>query len=439
MIRNELEGKIASREAVAGVIGLGYVGLPLAMAYNDAGFRVVGFDIDAERVELTNEGVSQIDDVPSECLKQSVDADMMRATTDMAQLAEVDIIVICVPTPLTPHREPDVSYLENTSDTIAKYLRKGQLIIVESTVYPGATREVVLPRLEATGLVEGEDFFLSFSPERVDPGNKKFTIADIPKVVGGISDAATELTAEFYEPVVTKVVRVSSPEAAEMSKLLENTYRAVNIALVNELKVLCHRMGLDVFEVIDAAKTKPYGFEVFYPGPGVGGHCIPLDPFYLAWKAREHEYVMHFVERAGEVNWLMPRYVVDRLIYAMNRRGLALKGAKVLVLGIAYKADVDDMRESPALPVMDLLLEYGATVDYHDPYIPEMPDTRKYQFGLKSVDISKAALKDYDAVIIITMHRNVDYRLVFETVPLVIDTRGIALRSGYSGENIVNA
>ncbi|MCP4231528.1 MAG: nucleotide sugar dehydrogenase [bacterium] len=439
MARTKLEEKIASREAIAGVIGLGYVGLPLAMAYNDAGYRVVGFDINDERVEMTNEGVSQIDDVPSERLKRAVDDEMMSATNDMAQLADVDIIVICVPTPLTPHREPDVSYLENTSDTIAQYLRKGQLIIVESTVYPGATREVVLPRLEGTGLAEGEDFFLSFSPERVDPGNKQYTIADIPKVIGGASDAATELTTAFYEPVVTEVVPVSSPEAAEMSKLLENTYRAVNIALVNELKVLCHRMGLDVFEVIDAAKTKPYGFEVFYPGPGVGGHCIPLDPFYLTWKARENEYVMHFVERAGEVNWLMPRYVVDRLIYALNERGRAIKGANVLVLGIAYKADVDDMRESPALPVMEQLMDYGANLAYHDPYIAKMPDTRKYQFGLESVSLDKNELEKYDAAIIITMHKDVDYKLVFGSVPLVVDTRGIALRMGYTGDNVINA
>lgn len=439
MSKDELLGKIEDRSASASVIGLGYVGFPLAMAYVAAGYRVVGFDTDPVKVEKLNAGESYIGDVGEDELKAAAGSGLFNATADMSRLAGTDVLVICVPTPLTPQREPDMSYLSATAETIAEHIRPGQLIIVESTVYPGATRELVLPLLEASGMKHGADFWLAFSSERVDPGNKEYPIAKIPKVVGGIDENATKLCAEFYRPVVIDVVPVSSAEAAEMSKLLENTYRAVNIALVNELKILCHKMGLDVFEIIEAAATKPYGYQPFWPGPGVGGHCIPLDPFYLSWKARDYEQGVRFVELAGELNWLMPQYVVERTGAALNARGKPLKGSRVMVLGITYKADVEDMRESPALPVIDRLLKAGVEVCYHDPYVPAVPPTRKYTFDLESAELTPEAVEAQDAVVLVTDHTGVDYRMVLENAELFVDTRGVTRSLGWDGENVVRA
>ncbi len=439
MTYDDLRAKIGRREARAGVAGLGYVGLPLAMAYVRAGYRVVGYDIDADKIASLRAGRSYIGDVADDEVAAAVAGGAFAATTDAARLREADVIAICVPTPLTADKEPDLSFLTDTATTLAAQLRPGQLVIVESTVYPGATREVVLPILEKSGLVAGRDFWLAFSPERVDPGNKEFPVNKIPTVVGGVDDAAARLAVAFYEPVVSEVTKVSSAEAAEMSKLLENTYRAVNIALVNELKVICHRLGLDVFEVIDAAATKPYGFQKFVPGPGVGGHCIPLDPYYLAWRARQAAHDSRFVELAGRVNDEMPAYVVLRLEQALDARGLKLPGARVLILGVAYKADVDDLRESPALVIIDLLRTRGADVAYHDPYAPALPKTRKYDFGLTSTPLTAETLKAYDAVVVATDHAALDYDLIFREARLVVDARGVARRLGYAGDNVVTA
>jgi UDP-N-acetyl-D-glucosamine dehydrogenase len=439
MGEKELLAKIKERSAVAGVLGLGYVGLPLAMAYVTAGYKVVGFDTDPEKVEKLAAGKSYIGDVGDAELEKAVGSGAFEPTAEMSRLAEPDVLVICVPTPLTPQREPDMSYLAATSREIGKALRPGQLVVVESTVYPGATREFVLPLLEASGLEHGKDFWLAFSSERVDPGNKEYPLAKIPKVMGGINAPATKLCVEFYRPVVVGVVPVSSAEAAEMSKLLENTYRAVNIALVNELKILCHKMDLDVFEVIEAAATKPYGYQPFWPGPGVGGHCIPLDPFYLSWKARDFEQGVRFVELAGELNWLMPQYVVERTTAALNALGKPLNGTRVMILGVTYKADVEDMRESPALPIMDRLLKAGAEVCYHDPYVPVIPPTRKYTFDLESAALTPEAVAAQDAVILIADHSSVDYRMVLENAKLFVDTRGLTRNLGWDGENVVRA
>ncbi len=439
MTYEELIDKIRSRDASAAVVGLGYVGLPLALAYVDAGYRVIGYDVDGDKIANLQAGSSYIGDVADEQVAAAVARGAFAPTTDPARLGEADVVAICVPTPLTADKEPDLSFLADTAETLSARLRPGQLVVVESTVYPGATRELVLPILEKSGLAAGRDFWLAFSPERVDPGNKAFPLKEIPTVVGGLDAAAAELTAAFYEPVVSEVIKVSSAEAAEMSKLLENTYRAVNIALVNELKVICDKMGLDAFEVIEAAASKPYGFQKFAPGPGVGGHCIPLDPYYLAWRARQLGHESRFVELAGRVNDEMPEYVVSRLEGALGERGLKLSGARVLVLGVAYKANVDDLRESPALVVIDLLRKRGADVAYHDPYAPALPKTRKYDFGLASTPLDAETLKDYDAVVVTTDHTGVDYDMVFREARLVVDARGVARRHGYAGDNVVTA
>lgn len=439
MTYEELIDKIRSGDASAAVVGLGYVGLPLALAYVDAGYRVIGYDVDGDKIASLQAGRSYIGDVADEQVAAAVARDAFAPTTDPARLGEADVVAICVPTPLTADKEPDLSFLADTAETLSARLRPGQLVVVESTVYPGTTREVVLPILEKSGLAAGRDFWLAFSPERVDPGNKDFPLRKIPTVVGGLDAAAAELAAAFYEPVVSEVIKVSSAEAAEMSKLLENTYRAVNIALVNELKVICDKMGLDVFEVIEAAASKPYGFQKFAPGPGVGGHCIPLDPYYLAWRARQFGHESRFVELAGRVNDEMPEYVVSRLEGALGARGLKLAGARVLMLGVAYKANVDDLRESPALVIIDLLRKRGADVAYHDPYAPALPKTRKYDFGLASTPLDAETLKDYDAVVVTTDHTGVDYDMVFREARLVVDARGVARRLGYAGDNVVTA
>lgn len=439
MTYEKLIDKIRSRDASAAVVGLGYVGLPLALAYVDAGYRVIGYDVDGDKIASLQAGSSYIGDVADEQVAAAVARGAFAPTTDPARLGEADVVAICVPTPLTADKEPDLSFLADTAETLSARLRPGQLVVVESTVYPGATRELVLPILKKSGLAAGRDFWLAFSPERVDPGNKAFPLKEIPTVVGGLDAAAAELAAAFYEPVVSEVIKVSSAEAAEMSKLLENTYRAVNIALVNELKVICDKMGLDAFEIIEAAASKPYGFQKFAPGPGVGGHCIPLDPYYLAWRARQFGHESRFVELAGRVNDEMPEYVVSRLEGALGARGLKLAGARVLVLGVAYKANVDDLRESPALVIIDLLRKRGADVAYHDPYAPALPKTRKYDFGLASTPLDAETLKDYDAVVVTTDHTGVDYDMVFREARLVVDARGVARRLGYTGDNVVTA
>jgi UDP-N-acetyl-D-glucosamine dehydrogenase len=416
--------KIESRRAVVGVIGLGYVGLPLVREFVRGGVKVMGFDVDASKVASLAAGRSYIEHIPSSTVRQMVASGRFVATTDFRKLARPDCILICVPTPLTKMREPDMRYIEATANAIAKTLRGGQLVILESTTYPGTTREVVLPILQQTGLKVGRDFLLAFSPEREDPGRKDYTTKTIPKVVGGYDKASLEAAVACYRIAIDKVVPVSSCEAAEAAKILENTYRCVNIALVNELKVLFDRMGIDVWEVIRAAATKPFGFTPFYPGPGLGGHCIPIDPFYLSWKARQYGLTTRFIELAGEVNVAMPRYVIAKLMDALNDRGKALKGARVLVLGLAYKKDIDDVRESPSLELIELLREKGASVDYNDPHVPRTHKMREHDLKMISKKISARMLAGYDVVLVSTDHSSYDYQVIADHAKLVIDTRG---------------
>jgi len=417
--------KIESKNAVIGIVGLGYVGLPLVREFTRGGAKVLGFDIDPVKVKSLMAGKSYIEHIPARDVAAMLKGGRFAATTDFDRLNEPDVIIICVPTPLTKQREPDMTYIEKTTHAIARKLRKGQLVVLESTTYPGTTREVMLPVLEQTGLTVGKDFYLAFSPEREDPGRKDYTTKTIPKVVGGYDADSLAAAVAAYRQAVDNVVPVSSCEAAEASKILENTYRCVNIALVNELKVLFDRMGIDVWEVIRAASTKPFGFTPFYPGPGLGGHCIPIDPFYLSWKAREYGMQTRFIELAGEVNVGMPRYVITRLMEALNDRKKALNGAKILLLGMAYKKDVDDLRESPSLELLEILRHHGAKADYNDPHIPAVHRTREYpQFaGMKSVPLTPATLKKYDAVLISTDHSSYDYDMIVQHAKLVIDTR----------------
>ena len=417
--------KIESKKAVVGIVGLGYVGLPLVREFSRGGMKVLGFDIDQVKVKALLAGKSYIEHIPARDVAAMLQTGRFDATTDFDRLGEPDVIIICVPTPLTKQREPDMTYIVNTTLAIARRLRKGQLIVLESTTYPGTTREVMLPRLAETGLKVGKDFYLAFSPEREDPGRKDFTTKTIPKVVGGYDADSLAAAVAAYRQAVDTVVPVSSCEAAEASKILENTYRCVNIAMVNELKMLFDRMGIDVWEVIRAASTKPFGFTPFYPGPGLGGHCIPIDPFYLSWKAREYGMQTRFIELAGEVNVGMPRYVITRLMEALNDRKKALNGAKILVLGMAYKKDVDDLRESPSLELLEILRHHGAKADYNDPHIPTVHRTREFpQFaGMKSVPLTPANLKKYDAVLISTDHSSYDYDTIVQHAKLVIDTR----------------
>ncbi len=431
--------KIKNREAKIGIIGLGYVGLPLAREFLNENFSVLGFDIDSKKVEKINKGESYIKHIPSDFIKKYVNEGKLEATTDFSRLKEVDAILICVPTPLGEHMEPDLSYVLSTTETISKYLRKGHIVVLESTTYPGTTEEEMLPILEKSGLKAGEDFCLGYSPEREDPGNKKYTTRTIPKVVSGINEKCLEVIKTLYDQIVERTVPVSSPKVAESTKLLENIYRAVNIALVNELKMIFDRMGIDVWEVIEAAKTKPFGFQAFYPGPGLGGHCIPIDPFYLTWKSREYDLPTKFIELAGEINTFMPYFVLDKTIRALNQNGKSIRGAKILVLGVAYKPDVDDMRESPSLKVIDLLQKEGAHVDYNDPYIPEIPETRKYKFEMKSVPLTPENLSSYDAVIITTDHSVYDYEMIEKHAKLIIDTRNALKKKGVTNGNIVKA
>ncbi len=433
---------IATRHARVGVIGLGYVGLPLALTAAQAGFRVTGFDIDPAKITAITARQSYIEAAPDAVLAAEVDAGRFTATTDFTTLGACDVIVICVPTPLTRHREPDLTYITRTCDDIARSLRAGQLIALESTTYPGTTDGPVRTILERTGLRSGQDFFLGFSPEREDPGNRAFNTATIPKVVAGDGPAAGALMQAFYGAVVKSVVPVSTTATAEAVKLTENIFRAVNIALVNELKVIYEAMGVDIWEVIEAAKTKPFGYMPFYPGPGLGGHCIPIDPFYLTWKSREYDLTTRFIELAGEINSGMPRHVVTRLAEALDRRlGRALSRSKVLVIGLAYKRNVPDIRESPSLKLIELIEERGGTAAYHDPHVPKIPKTRAYGalMGRASVPLTEHNVRGFDAVLVSTDHDGIDWAALARWSPLIIDTRNVFARNGITADHIVKA
>jgi UDP-N-acetyl-D-glucosamine dehydrogenase len=419
---------IESGGARIGVIGLGYVGLPLVPAIASAGYRVLGFDRDDGKITLLERGRSYIRHIPNDAIAALVGNGSFEATTDMSRLAEADVVIICVPTPLTPNREPDLSHVIATAETIAHHLRRGQLVILESTTYPGTTCDVLRPILERSGLRSGADFFLAYSPEREDPGNPQYKTAQIPKVIGGDGATATDLANRLYSRFVVSTVPVSSTAAAEAVKLTENIFRSVNIALVNELKVIYDAMGIDIWEIIEAAKTKPFGFMAFYPGPGLGGHCLPVDPFYLTWKAREYHVSTRFIELAGEINAGMPAHVVGRVAMAIDREhGKGLTGARILLLGVAYKRDIEDIRESPALRIIQLLEQRGAKVDYHDPHVARLPRTRHYPELSErgSVPLHRRSLAGYDAVLLCTDHRSVDYDLVLESARLIVDTRNV--------------
>lgn len=417
---DRLRDAISTRHATFGVIGLGYVGLPLGTSFANVGFDVLGFDVNPATVDTLNGGTSHIKDVPSDTIAGLVQAERFAATTDMSRLAEADIISICVPTPLSKTRDPDISYVASATEQVARSLRRGQLVILESTTYPGTTREIILPQLEATGLKAGEDFFLAFSPERIDPGNPKYGITNTPKIVGGLDSQSTELASLFYEKAIDTVIPVSSPEVAEMVKLHENTFRAVNIALANETALICDILGLDVWEVVDAAASKPFGFMPFYPGPGIGGHCIPLDPHYLSWKMKTLNYKARFIELASEINASMPQHVVDKVAKALNEHEKSVKGSNLLVIGVAYKPDIDDVRESPALDIIALLQKAGANVSYHDPYVPEI---RLPQGELRSQPLTAPCLANADCIVIATNHKAIDQVAVMRHAQMIVDTR----------------
>lgn len=435
--------KIKNKSVVVGIIGLGYVGLPLGITFANKKIKVLGFDLDDEKVILINKGKGYLKHISNNKIKSVVDSGYLNATSDFSKLPEVDAILICVPTPLTEHREPDMSFVENTSKTIVKYLRKEQLIVLESTTYPGTTEELLLPMFENAGdknnFKVGKDFYLAFSPEREDPNNPDFTTAEIPKVIGGVTQQCLEVAKALYDQVIIKTVPVSSPRAAEATKLLENIYRSVNIALVNELKMVFYKMNIDVWEVISAASTKPFGFKAFYPGPGLGGHCIPIDPFYLTWKAREFELNTKFIELAGEINTYQPYYVVDKSVEALNKLKKSLNGCKVLILGAAYKKNIDDMRESPSLKLIEIYREKGAKVDYYDPHVPKLPKTRKYKFDLESIELTKENISKYDLIILSTDHDAFDYKMIAKNSKLIIDTRNAFEKKNLAGKNIYKA
>jgi UDP-N-acetyl-D-glucosamine dehydrogenase len=420
----ELIQKIKQNKFKVGIIGLGYVGLPLALEFSLKNIKVLGFDLDSEKVKKINkEKKSYIKHIPSEKIKSEVNKKTFLATTDFSRIKETDVVIICVPTPLNANREPDLSYVLNSTRVIAKYMKKGQMISLESTTYPGTTDEDILGILEKTGYKVGKDFYLCFSPEREDPNNPIYSTSTIPKVIGGVTDKCTKIGVMVYSKVIEKVVPVSSARAAEATKLLENIYRSINIALVNELKTVFDRMDIDIWEVIKAASTKPFGFTPFYPGPGLGGHCIPIDPFYLTWKAREFEISTKFIELAGEVNTSMPYYVVEKVMYALNKNLKHINGAKILILGLAYKKDIDDIRESPSLKLIELLQDKGARVDYNDDYVTEIPRLRKYTFNKKSVKITKGNLAKYDVVLLSTDHTYYDYGFILKNSKIIVDTR----------------
>ncbi len=450
-MKNELIKKINNKSAVVGIIGMGYVGLPLALEFANKGFFTIGFDIDEKKIPILNSGKSYIKHIKEDRIKKVVDKKKFLATSDFNRLTETDAIIICVPTPLNEHREPDMTYIENSGKVIAQYLKKGQFIALESSTYPGTTEEILQPLFEEAPLgkskieskkskvskyVVGKDFYLAFSPEREDPNNAKYSTSTIPKVVGGVTPDCLEIALALYNQVIVKTVPVSSPRAAEATKLLENIYRSINIALVNELKIVFERMDIDVWEVIEAASTKPFGFQPFYPGPGLGGHCIPIDPFYLTWKAREYDINTKFIELAGEINTLMPYYVIEKAAEALNKNKKSLNGSKVLILGAAYKKDIDDMRESPSLKLIEILREKGAVVDYNDPYVANLPKSRKYNHKMESVELSKANLNKYDLVLLSTDHSNYDYSFIHSNSKLILDTRNAFKKAGIISDKI---
>jgi len=422
-IKQTLTTKLNNKTATIGIIGLGYVGLPLSLRYAEANYKVIGFDIDQAKADQLNNGQSYIKHFGNEKV-QAANKSGFEATTDFTRTTEADALIICVPTPLKEHREPDISFVTNTMDSLLPHLREGQVVSLESTTYPGTTEEELKPRIESTGLKVGKDAFLVYSPEREDPGNPNFTTRTIPKVVGGSTEACLEVGKALYGNVIDQVVPVSTTQVAEMSKLLENIHRAVNIGLVNEMKIVADKMGINIYEVIDAAATKPFGFVPYYPGPGLGGHCIPIDPFYLTWKAREYGINTRFIELAGEVNSAMPAYVVGKVGEALNSQGKAIRGSKVLVLGIAYKPNVDDMRESPSVEIMAQLQERGAEISYSDPWVPVFPKMRKYAFDLSSVELSENSIAQYDCVVLATDHKSFNYGLIEQHAKLLVDTRG---------------
>jgi UDP-N-acetyl-D-glucosamine dehydrogenase len=435
----ELHELIAGRTGTVGVIGLGYVGLPLMKAFHEAGFATLGFDVDPAKIDMLSRGENYLKHLGDRYLHPLVDSDRFEATSDFARLGEPDAILVCVPTPLGPHREPDLSYVEQTTEDIARTLRPGQLVVLESTTYPGTTREVMLPRLVASGLEVGSDFYLAYSPEREDPGRISHDTRTIPKLVGGIDPLSGELAVSLYRAAIEQVVSVSTAEVAESAKLLENIYRAVNIALVNEMKELMTELGVDIWEVIEAAATKPFGFQPFYPGPGLGGHCIPIDPFYLTWKAREVGRPTRFIELAGEVNHAMPGYVIQRTQLALNQHDRAVRGSRILVLGLAYKPDVDDVRESPSFEIIEGLQALGAQVDYHDPHVAATHKMRRHDLGMQSITLTEQSLAEYDCVIIATHHSAYDWPMIARHARLVVDTRGVMRHLDQAKGHVVTA
>jgi len=437
---DSLQKQIEDRSALVGVIGLGYVGLPLIRAFIDAGFRTIGFDVDQSKVDRLLAGESYIGHIPSQWISGCIEEEQFTPTSDMNRLSEPDAVLICVPTPLSDSRDPDLSFVESTARSIAQTLRPGQLVVLESTTYPGTTCDVLLPILEESSLAAGEDFFLAYSPEREDPGNPDFTAGGIPKVVGGVDPRSLALATSLYETAVARVVPVTSCEVAEACKILENTYRAVNIAMVNELKKLFDHIGIDVWEVIDAAKTKPFGFQAFYPGPGLGGHCIPIDPFYLSWVARKHGMPTRFIELAGEVNTSMPEYVIGRVTAALNEAGKPIHGSKICILGVAYKRDVDDPRESPSFVLLDLLRQRGAVLSYNDPHVPQLPRMRHHQVpDMASSELTAKFLQSLDCVVIATDHSAYDYDTIVRHAPLIVDTRNATQKVKEGREKIWKA
>jgi UDP-N-acetyl-D-glucosamine dehydrogenase len=422
----ELISRLENRTAVIGIVGLGYVGMPLMLRYVSVGFKVLGFDIDAAKVDKLNAGRSYIAHIPSRQVEKAL-ADGFEASTDFTRVAEADALIICVPTPLNAYREPDLSYVLGTTEALLPHMRPGQIVSLESTTYPGTTEEELQPRIESRGLTVGQDVFLVFSPEREDPGNPDFDTRTIPKVCGGVTPACLRAGIALYSPAIDRVVPVSSTRAAELTKLLENIHRAVNIGLVNEMKIIADKMEIDIHEVIRAAATKPFGFTAYYPGPGLGGHCIPIDPFYLTWKARQFGLHTRFIELAGEINSDMPYWVIGKLTEALNQRCRSIKGSRVLVLGIAYKKDVEDMRESPSVELMEILRDKGAEVDYSDPHVPVFPTMREHHFDLSSVALTAASIASYDVVLLATSHSAFDYDLIQNNAQLIVDTRGVYL------------
>ncbi|MBN2104490.1 nucleotide sugar dehydrogenase [bacterium] len=431
--------KIQKKESVVGVVGLGYVGLPLLLEFIENGFYCIGFDVDPKKIEKIQKKQTYIRHISESRISEAVDSGNLTVSKDFSSLKSADCIIVAVPTPLDKHQQPDLSYIIKTSETIAKYLKKGQLVVLESSTWPGTTMEIMKPILEESGLFYAKDFYLAFSPEREDPNNAKYSTRTIPKVIGANDEASRDCAKALYDAVIVQTVPVSSTQAAEATKLLENIFRSVNIALVNEMKMILDRMGIDVWEVIEAASTKPFGFMPFYPGPGLGGHCIPIDPFYLTWKAREYDIATRFIELAGEINTSMPYYVAGKVVEALNNHQKSIKSAKVLILGAAYKKDIDDMRESPTLKLIEILESKGADVDYNDPLIPSMPKVRKYQYDMQSIDLTPENLKKYDVVLISTDHSTYDYQLICEHSVLVVDTRNATKNIKKYRDKIVKA